>query len=134
LLKKAIANPRSPISPSTWGRFFVHFFRGKSLSAENSAEFLGKTIFQNFFRGKFNFSPTFFFFLGGGNFPRNFPKISPEKNVRKIVHLKAVDAQVGVRATEVADGNADALSGTSLDADLQIRQKLGDIIFFRRML
>jgi hypothetical protein len=28
-------------------------------SAENSAEFLGKTIFQNFFRGKFNFFSTF---------------------------------------------------------------------------
>jgi hypothetical protein len=44
----------------TWDRFFVHFFCGKSLSAENSAEFFGKMIFQNFIREKFHFFPTFF--------------------------------------------------------------------------
>jgi hypothetical protein len=32
----------------TWVRFFVHFFRWKSLSAEFSAEFLGTTIFEQF--------------------------------------------------------------------------------------
>jgi hypothetical protein len=56
----------------TWqcdrAQFFVHFFRGKSFSAEISSQFLGKTIFQNFFCGKFQFPPTFF----------------PGKNVRKI--------------------------------------------------
>jgi hypothetical protein len=57
-----------------WGRFFVHF-----LSAENSAEFLGKTIFQNFFRGKFNFFPTFL----GENFPRNFPRNFARKKCTK---------------------------------------------------
>jgi hypothetical protein len=41
-----------------------------------SWEFLGKTIFQNFFCGNFQFSPTFL----GENFPPNFPW----KNVRKI--------------------------------------------------
>jgi hypothetical protein len=39
-------------------------------------EFLGKTIFQNFFRRKFHFFPTFF----RGKFP---PKFSPEKNYEK---------------------------------------------------
>jgi hypothetical protein len=43
-------------------------FHGKSLSAENSAEFLGKTIFQNFFRGKLQFFPTFL----GGTFSAEF--------------------------------------------------------------
>jgi hypothetical protein len=45
--------------------FRTLFFRGKSLSAEFSSEFLGKTIFQNFFfRGKFQFFATFFFWGG----------------------------------------------------------------------
>jgi hypothetical protein len=61
--------------------FSYIFFRGKSLSAEKSAEFLGKMIFQNFFRRKIHFIPTFF----GGKFSAEFsPKFSPEKNVRKI--------------------------------------------------
>jgi hypothetical protein len=74
----------------TWGQFFVHFFRGKSLSAENSVEFLGKTIFQNFFCGKFNFFPTFL----GKNFPRNFPrkkmyeKLAPDEFVKKSPKLE----------------------------------------------
>jgi hypothetical protein len=42
-----------------------------------SAEFLGKQIFQNFFRGKFNFFPTFFW----GNFLRG---IFPGKMYEKI--------------------------------------------------
>jgi hypothetical protein len=67
--------------PTTSGADFSYiFFRGKSLSAEKSAEFLGKTIFQNFFRGKFHFFPTCL----GENFPRNFPRNIPQKNVRKI--------------------------------------------------
>jgi hypothetical protein len=52
--------------------FSYGFFHGKSLSAENSAEFLGKTIFQNFCCGKFHFPNIF-----GGKF-------SPEKMYEKI--------------------------------------------------
>jgi hypothetical protein len=48
--------------------FSYIFFHGKSLSAENSSEFVEKTIFQKFFRGKFNFSPNILW----ENFPRNF--------------------------------------------------------------
>jgi hypothetical protein len=63
--------------PEGAGADFSHiFFRGKSLSTENSAEFLGQTIFQNFFRGKFNFFPTFL----GENFPPNFPRKKCTKN------------------------------------------------------
>jgi hypothetical protein len=47
-------------------------------------EFLGKTIFRNFFRGKFQFFPTFSTF-SGGKFSAEFsPKFSLEKNLRKI--------------------------------------------------
>jgi hypothetical protein len=56
--------------------FSYIFFRGKSLSAENPAEFPRKMIFQNFFRGKFHFSQHFF----GGIFPRNFPRKKCTKN------------------------------------------------------
>jgi hypothetical protein len=49
-------------------------------SAENSVEFLGKTIFQNFFRGKFHFFPTFW----GEIFRGIFPEIFPVKNLQKI--------------------------------------------------
>jgi hypothetical protein len=60
--------------------FLYIFFRGKSLSAENSVEFLGKMIFQNFFCGKFNFFPTFF----GGKFSAKFSaEFSPEKMYEK---------------------------------------------------
>jgi hypothetical protein len=48
---------------------------------ENSSEFLGKTIFQNFFRRKFHFFPNIF---GGKIFRGIFPEIFPGKNVRKI--------------------------------------------------
>jgi hypothetical protein len=60
--------------------FSYIFVLGKSLTAENSAEFLGKSIFQNFFRGKFNSSQH----LWGKIFGGIFPKIFPGKNVRKI--------------------------------------------------
>jgi hypothetical protein len=60
--------------------FSYIFFRGKRFSAENSAEFLGKMIFWNFFRGKFQFFPTFF----GKKFSQNFPWNFPRKNVWKI--------------------------------------------------
>jgi hypothetical protein len=70
-----------------WADFSYIFSRGKSLSAENSVEFLGKTIFQNFFCGKFHFFPYSFF---GGKFSAEFsPKIFPGKNVRKIGPLKS---------------------------------------------
>jgi hypothetical protein len=59
---------------SDQGPIFRAFF-----SAENSAEFLGKMIFQNFFRGKFNFFPTFF----GENIPRNFLRNFPRKKCAK---------------------------------------------------
>jgi hypothetical protein len=49
---------------------------------ENSEEFLGKMIFQNFFRGKFNFFPTFF---GGKIFPEIFRGIFPGKMYEKSV-------------------------------------------------
>jgi hypothetical protein len=42
-------------------------------------EFLGKTIFQNFFRGKLHFFSTFFFWGGGFS-----PKFSPEKMYEKL--------------------------------------------------
>jgi hypothetical protein len=45
---------------TTGADFSCIFFHGKSLSAEFSSEFLGKAIFRNFFRGKFQFSSTFF--------------------------------------------------------------------------
>jgi hypothetical protein len=48
--------------------FCTFFFHEKSLSAENSEEFLGKTIFRNFFRGKLQFFPAFF----GGKFSAQF--------------------------------------------------------------
>jgi hypothetical protein len=57
-----------------------NFFCGKSLSAKNSAEFLGITIFQNFFRKKFHF----FQHIGGKIFRGIFPEIFTGKNVRKI--------------------------------------------------
>jgi hypothetical protein len=45
---------------------------------ENSVEFIEKMIFQNFFRGKFLFFPTFF----GGKFSAGFSaEFYPEKNV-----------------------------------------------------
>jgi hypothetical protein len=59
------------------GNFSDIFFWGKSLSAENSVEFLGKMIFQNFFRGKLYFFPTFL----GKNFPLNFPHNFPRKKI-----------------------------------------------------
>jgi hypothetical protein len=56
-----------------------------------SADFFGKTIFQNFFRGKFHFFKTFsaensiFPNIFGGKFSAEFsPKFFPENNVRKI--------------------------------------------------
>jgi hypothetical protein len=49
--------------PKSSGADFSYIF-----SAENSAEFLGKTIFQNFFRVKFHFIPTFL----GGKFSAEF--------------------------------------------------------------
>jgi hypothetical protein len=59
----------------TVGPIFRTFFsRGKSLSAENSAEFLGKSIFQNFFCGKFHFSQHFWGKIFRGIFPKNFPQ------------------------------------------------------------
>jgi hypothetical protein len=58
-----------------WGQFFIHFF-----SADNSAEFLGKIFFQNFFRGKFHFFPTF---LGGKFSAAISQKFSPEKMYEK---------------------------------------------------
>jgi hypothetical protein len=65
--------------------FFTNSSRAnfsKKISAENSVEFLGKTIFQNFFRGKFLFFPKIF---GGKIFRGIFPEIFPGKIVRKIV-------------------------------------------------
>jgi hypothetical protein len=57
--------------------FSYIFFRGKSLPTE----FLGKTMIQNFSRGKLDFFPTFF----GGKFSAKFSaEFFPEKNVRKI--------------------------------------------------
>jgi hypothetical protein len=65
-----------------WADFSYIFSRGKSLSAENSAEFLGKTIFQNFSAENSIFFPTVFL---GENFPLNFPpKFSPEKMYEKL--------------------------------------------------
>jgi hypothetical protein len=58
---------------------YVHFFPRKITFRRNSAEFLGKTIFQNFFCRKFNFFPT----LLGENFPRNFPQKFPRKKCTK---------------------------------------------------
>jgi hypothetical protein len=52
----------------TMADFSYIFFHGKSLSAE----FLGKTIFQNFFRGKFHFFPTFWVKIFRGIFPEIF--------------------------------------------------------------
>jgi hypothetical protein len=54
-------------------------FKGES-GVDFSAEFLGKTIFQNFFRGKFHFFPNFF---GGKTSAEFFLKISPEKMSEK---------------------------------------------------
>jgi hypothetical protein len=59
--------------------FSYIFFGGKSLSAENSVEFLGKIIFQNFFPWKIPFFPNIFFW-GGGEFSLKF---SPEKMYEK---------------------------------------------------
>jgi hypothetical protein len=53
------------------GANFLYIF-----SAENFVEFVGKTIFLYFFRGKFQFFPTFF----GGKFSAEF---SPEKMCEK---------------------------------------------------
>jgi hypothetical protein len=63
-----------------WGRFFVHFFRGKSLSAENSAEFLKKQFFKTFSAENSIFSQHFW----GKIFREIFRGIFPGKNVRKI--------------------------------------------------
>jgi hypothetical protein len=66
--------------------FLYIIFRGKSLSTENSVEFLEKKNLQNFFRGKFHFFPTFF--LGGGKFSAEFPmKFSQEKMYEKLARL-----------------------------------------------
>jgi hypothetical protein len=65
------------------GRFYLHFFRGKSLSAGLSSKFQGNFIFLNFFRGKFQF---FLAFLRGKITEKYFPKISRGNNV-KISHL-----------------------------------------------
>jgi hypothetical protein len=56
------------------GPIFCTFFYGNSFSAENSAEFLGKTILQNFFRGKFR-----------GIFPAIFPGKMYEKSAPEAV-------------------------------------------------
>jgi hypothetical protein len=63
------------LDPEAGADFSYIFFHGKSLSAE----FLGKAMFQNFFRGKFHFFPTFW----GENFPRNFPRNFPQKKCTK---------------------------------------------------
>jgi hypothetical protein len=47
---------------------------------KNSAEFLGKTVFRNFFRIKFLFSPTFFW---GKKIPQEFPRNFPRKKCTK---------------------------------------------------
>jgi hypothetical protein len=61
--------------------FSYIFFRGKSLSAENSAEFLEKkTIFRNFFRGKLHFSQHFWGKIFRGIFPEIFPGKKCAKN------------------------------------------------------
>jgi hypothetical protein len=70
--------PRKKLYPGA--DFSYIFFRGNSLSMENSAEFIVKTIFQNFFRGKFIFFPIIF----GGKFSAKFSaEFSPEKMYEK---------------------------------------------------
>jgi hypothetical protein len=59
---------------------FRTFFPGKSLSTENSVEFVGKTFFSKPFPCKITFFPTFF----GGKFSAEFsPKFSLEKMYEK---------------------------------------------------
>jgi hypothetical protein len=66
------------------GRFFVHFFPRKSTFRGKLHGIFLKMIFQNFFRGKFHFFPTFF----GGKFSAEFsPKFSLEKMYEKSVTL-----------------------------------------------
>jgi hypothetical protein len=59
---------------------------GADFSYIFSAEILGNTIFQNFFRGKFHFFQHFL----GGNFPRNFPQNFPRKKCMKNRPLKNI--------------------------------------------
>jgi hypothetical protein len=76
---------------------------------------LGKTIFQNFFRGKFHFFPTFL----GENFPRNFP----QNFHRKKMYEKSAPG-VGCTGTpfKEAVSNAKLNSGQSNKKDLLISQ------------
>jgi hypothetical protein len=65
-----------------WGRFFVPFFRGKSLYAE----FLGKTVFQNFSAENSFFSQHFW----GKFFREIFRGIFPVKKCTKNRPLKPI--------------------------------------------
>jgi hypothetical protein len=69
--------------------FRTFFFHGKSLSAENSAEFLGKTIFRNFFCGKLQCFPTFL----GGKISAEF---SAEFSLEKMYEKSAPEAVAGM--------------------------------------
>jgi hypothetical protein len=55
-----------------------------------SSEFLGKTIFQNFFRPKFPFYPTFL----GQKFPGKIPWIFPPKKLHEKSAPERIDARV----------------------------------------
>jgi hypothetical protein len=92
-LPKVTSDPIGEKSPNL-GPIFRTFFSAKNhfprkiprnfLGKTNSAEFLGKTIFQNFFRGKLQFFPTFL----GENFSVEFSaKFSPEKMYEKSSNL-----------------------------------------------
>jgi hypothetical protein len=61
------------------------FFHGKSLSEENSAEFLGKTVFRNFFHGKLPFFPTFLGekFSAEFSLEKIYEKWAPDEFVKK---------------------------------------------------
>jgi hypothetical protein len=70
-----------------WHFSGVHFFRGKSLSAENSAEFLGKfrgISWKNDFSKLFPRKIPFFHNIFGGKFSaENSAEFSPEKMYEK---------------------------------------------------
>jgi hypothetical protein len=66
------------------GEFSYILFHGKSLSAENSAEFFGKTIFQNFFRKNSIFSQHVFGGKFSAEFSQNFPRKKCTKNQPQI--------------------------------------------------
>jgi hypothetical protein len=80
-------------------------------------EFLVKMIFQNFFRGKLHFFPTFL----GENFRRIFPKIFPGKKCTKNQPL--VEKMIAFKVGVTREGEDEPGGDAGVEAQLVAAQR-----------